>query len=200
MRHRFRQRWRAPLELRWRSNGTALAACRAIYLINGDDAEFNLPLMMTDELKRELKGKYDNVHAVGARRMSLRSQMMYASLQRLLPSCLQYAAAMADEGKAKLDARFRKGSSRYRGVSWYKGTGSWQMRAKLGGKRVAEYYKTEQDAARRYDHIQIQLHGRCACWDSCWLSCYDFAPAMTRLLTPATCLALQRRTYQLSPR
>jgi hypothetical protein len=150
------------LELHRRSNRTAFAACRAIYLLDSNDAEFNLPHLMTDELKRELQGKHEDVQAVGERRMSLRSQMMPASHHRLLPSCLQYAAAMADQGKAKQDAHFRKGSSRYRGISWHKRTDSWRMRAKLGGKQVAEHYKTEQDAARRYDHIQIQLHGRCA--------------------------------------
>jgi hypothetical protein len=81
----------------------------------------------------------------------------------LAPLCpaLQYLAERKQEAEARRDARFRKGSSRHRGVSWIRSTRVWEMCAGVGGgKRVKKRCSTEEDAARCYDHIQIQMFGR----------------------------------------
>ena len=149
---------------------------------------------------------------------------------------MQYLDDLKKESEAKQDARFRKGSSRHRGVSWYTAGGKWRMQASLrGGRRFEKFFDNEDDAggaeaqractrrteaatcssnqahpahmlcaARRYDRIQIELHGRHACRHKCCI--IDAPSAPLQQLSPAdrarsylqpTSACMQRRTHQL---
>lgn len=88
------------------------------------------------------------------------SQVKAASLAPFYPA-LQYLAERKQESEARQDARYRKGSSRYRGVSWEAVNRVWRMKASLvGGKLVRKQFSSQEDAARCYDHIQIHMFGR----------------------------------------
>lgn len=63
---------------------------------------------------------------------------------------MQYLDDLKKESEAKQDARFRKGSSRHRGVSWYTAGGKWRMQASLrGGRRFEKFFDNEDDAGER---------------------------------------------------
>lgn len=80
--------------------------------------------------------------------------------------CPQYLKERKEAAEKKRDERYRKGSSAYRGVSWFKQDGKWRVRIwmpHLGGrpKRVLlGYFADEGEAARTYDRAVIPLHGR----------------------------------------
>lgn len=114
---------------------------------------------MTTELKAKLN-EYEDVHVVRRRHAGLRPRP-----SGLAPtpasSVLQYLAERKQEYETRQDARYRKGSSQYRGVSWDTAKSAWQMCAILnGGKRLFKRFSSEAEAARCYDHVQIQRFGR----------------------------------------
>lgn len=54
----------------------------------------------------------------------------------------------------------RTGSSRFRGVSWYKPTKKW--RVKVGKNGFVGYYSTEEEAARIYNEKAVKRYGEFA--------------------------------------
>ncbi len=101
------------------------------------------------------------------------AQVGGASLTQVLPYIaatplvhLQYLKERKEAGYKQLDARFRKGSSKYRGVSWDKHNVTWQTRARMpqpGGqsKQVKlGAFVDEGEAARAYDRAVIPIYGR----------------------------------------
>ena len=160
------------------------ACCRsARYLIHGSDAAFNLPERMTAQLRAALD-EYGDVHEVGGVERSRCSSCCVKELLQAVVLCSamsptpQYLAERKRESDAKQDARFRKGSSRFRGVSWDTVQGKWRMRIHVAGKKRREYFQHEEHAARRYDRIQIELRGR---WGAaCRLPCLQHCRASNR--------------------
>ena len=54
-------------------------------------------------------------------------------------------------------------TSRYRGVTWYKRCGCWDMQIRsAGARRVHSYHQDEVDAALAYDVAALSLHGEFA--------------------------------------
>jgi len=55
----------------------------------------------------------------------------------------------------------RRGSSKYRGVIWFKRDSNWQAAARFNDKNVhLGYYDNEQDAAIAYDRFVIEHYGK----------------------------------------
>jgi hypothetical protein len=78
------------------------------------------------------------------------------------PVVVQFMAELKQQGDAKCDAHYRKGSSQYRGVSWEQRSCKWRVTAKCNGVRFSEAnFNNENDAAKRFDRLQISWHGRC---------------------------------------
>ena len=54
-----------------------------------------------------------------------------------------------------------RGTSRYRGVSWNKGSQKWLARIRLGGIRQrCGLFQDEAEAGRAYDRALLSKHGR----------------------------------------
>lgn len=52
-------------------------------------------------------------------------------------------------------------TSGYKGVSWHKGSNSWQSYIKINGKvRFLGYFKEREDAAKAYNSASNQIHGK----------------------------------------
>jgi hypothetical protein len=57
----------------------------------------------------------------------------------------------------------RKGSSKYKGVSWYKNYRKWVAQIGAQNQRIRlGYFVSEEDAGRAYDSAAIALHGKFA--------------------------------------
>lgn len=81
----------------------------------------------------------------------------------LPPTHPQYLKEQKQKAEAKVDAHYRKGSSRHRGVSkWTQAckTKPWVMSILLPDKLQRESYATEGEAARAYDRHAIRRDGR----------------------------------------
>lgn len=62
------------------------------------------------------------------------------------------------------NSRRRRGTSRFKGVYWYKLTNRWHAVICLNYKRRSlGYYHDEEQAARAYDEAARKLHGAHAC-------------------------------------
>jgi hypothetical protein len=69
---------------------------------------------------------------------------------------LSLEALMATHKKA-----FSSGSSLYRGVNWDTEKQKWRACIKIGGKmKHLGYFLLEEDAARAYDRVAKEIHGR----------------------------------------
>lgn len=69
----------------------------------------------------------------------------------------------ADGKNAKNRRPNRRGSSGYRGVCWFKGTGKWRAYIMCDGKRFhLGYFEDKDEAARTYDAKAVELYGKYA--------------------------------------
>lgn len=60
--------------------------------------------------------------------------------------------------------RNQRGSSQYKGVSWYKSTGKWRAYANVNKHKVTiGYFSDEEEAARAYDEVARREYGEHAC-------------------------------------
>lgn len=57
-----------------------------------------------------------------------------------------------------------RGSSRFKGVSWYKNSSRWRAYAQVDGRKVTlGYFLDEEEAARAYDAAALAEYGEHAC-------------------------------------
>ncbi len=73
---------------------------------------------------------------------------------------------IATHSQNMINRRFKKGSSKYKGVAWHKATGKWQ--ASIQVDKVTKYlgvHACEEVAARVYDKAAKELHGEFAVYN-----------------------------------
>lgn len=142
-----------------------------LFFIHGEDyEEYQVPELMTAERKAQLAahGGLAAVRCFSVLARTDRDVGRVANVHpaRLLPSSPphQYLDALKAAADAKQDERFRKGSSKFRGVTCDKRNRErpWVMSIRLGGALRQQLYSSEEEAARAYDQHVMRRDGRCA--------------------------------------